>query len=45
MKKEFNPKKKCIYIKNIYIQPSKNQKLLSATNSFIENKKIISDYM
>ena len=44
MKKEFNPKKKCIYIKNIYIQPSKNQKLLSATNSFIENKKIISDY-
>ena len=44
MKKEFNPKKKCIYIKNIYIQPSKNQKLLSVTNSFIENKKIISDY-
>jgi len=44
MKKEFNPKKKCIYIKNIYIQPTKNQKLLSATNSFIENKKIISDY-
>ena len=44
MKKEFNPKKKCIYIKNIYIQPSKNQKLLSSTNSFIENKKIISDY-
>ena len=44
MKKEFNPNKKYIYIKNIYIQPSKNQKLLSATNSFIENKKIISDY-
>ena len=44
MKKEFNPKKKCIYIKNIYIQPTKNQKLLSATNSFVENKKIISDY-
>ena len=41
-KMNLNPKKKCIYIKNIYI--SKNPKLNNSINSYFENKKLISDY-
>ena len=37
-----NPKKKCIYIKNIYI--SKNPKLNNSINVNFESKKTISDY-
>ena len=37
-----NPKKKCIYIKNIYI--SKNPKLNNSINTYFENKKLFSDY-
>ena len=41
-KMSLNPKKKCIYIKNIYI--SKNTKLNNSINTNFESKKIISDY-
>ena len=41
-KMNLNTKKKCIYIKNIYI--SKNPKLNNSINSYFENKKLISDY-
>ena len=41
-KMNLNQKKKCIYIKNIYI--SKNPKLNNSINSYFENKKLISDY-
>ena len=41
-KMKLNTKKKCIYIKNIYI--SKNPKLNNSINSYFENKKLISDY-
>ena len=44
MKSKINTKPKCIYIKNIYIQPSKIQKLCNSTNTLFENKKIISDH-
>ena len=37
-KMKLNPKKKCIYIKNIYI--SKNPKLNNSINSYFEPKKI-----
>ena len=40
----FNTKPKYIYIKNIYIQPTKNQKLSNSTNFLCSNKKIYSDY-
>ncbi len=39
---KFNTKPKCIYIKNIYIQPTKYQKISNSTNVFMENKN--SDY-
>ena len=39
---KLNSKKKCIYIKNIYI--SKNPKLNNTINSHFENKKLVSDY-
>ena len=41
-KMSLNPKKKCIYIKSIYI--SKNTKLNNSINTNFESKKIISDY-
>ena len=39
-----NTKPKCIYIKNIYIQPSKNTKLNNSLNFFSKNKNLIPDY-
>ena len=39
-----NTKPKCIYIKNIYIQPSKNQKLNNSLNIFSKTKKQIPEY-
>ena len=41
---KFNTKPKCIYIKNIYIQPTKYQKFNNSANVFMENKKLVSDY-
>ena len=41
---KFNTKPKCIYIKNIYMQPSKNHKLNNSTNYLSKNAKNISDY-
>ena len=40
----FNTKPKCIYIKNIYMQPSKNHKLNNSTNLLSKNNKNNSDY-
>ena len=40
----FNTKPKCIYIKNIYMQPSKNHKLNNSTNYLSKKNKNISDY-
>jgi hypothetical protein len=37
---KFNTKPKCIYIKNIYIQPTKYQKIGNSANVFMENKKL-----
>ena len=37
---KFNTKPKCIYIKNIYIQPTKYQKISNSANVFMENKKL-----
>ena len=39
-----NTKPKCIYIKNIYIQPTKNTKLNNSLNFFGKNKNPISNY-
>ena len=36
-------KPKCIYIKNIYIQPNKHQKLSNSSNTLFEDKKMNSD--
>ena len=36
-----NTKPKCIYIKNIYIQPSKNTKLNNSLNFFSKNKNFV----
>ena len=41
---KFNTKPKCIYIKNIYIQPTKYQKFNNSANVLMENKKLVSDY-
>ena len=41
-KMSLNPKKKCLYIKGIYI--TKNPKLNNSINTNIESKKTISDY-
>ena len=40
----FNAKPKCIYIKNIYMQPSKNHKLNNSIHYLSKNNKYISEY-